>query len=334
VTANRNSPRQTVISGPTEAVTKAVGHLKDAGLSAKPLQVACAFHSPLVAGAGEEFARTLQSMYVHAPGLPVWANSTARPYDTVPHAVRAGLAEQIGSPVRFAEQIESMYEAGARVFTEVGPGKVLTSLVSAILGDRPHSTVTLEDARRGGLYGFLAGVAQLAVAGADVRTGKLYQGRDAVDPESATPVKPAGWTVDGQLVRLADGTIPPNALRPPRPVTELIVPESPTADGAPLSGPDALVAEFLRTSREMVNAQRDVLLSYLGAAGLPAAAASLPSLPSAAPVALPAAPATETASAAAPVAASAPAVPAAPAAAASAESAGLSADAVLESVLS
>jgi acyl transferase domain-containing protein len=230
VTANRNSPKQTVISGPTEAVTKAVGRLRDAGLSAKPLQVACAFHSPLVAGAADDFARTLQAMDVHAPRLPVWANSTAGPYDTDPHAVRAGLAGQIGSPVRFAEQIESMYAAGARVFTEVGPGKVLTRLVSAILGDRPHSTVTLEDARRGGLYGFLAGVAQLAVAGADVRTGKLYQGRDAVDPESATPRKPAGWTVDGQLIRLADGSIPPNALRPPRPVTELIVPEPPTQD--------------------------------------------------------------------------------------------------------
>src|SRR5690606_11160251 len=52
VAANRNSPRQTVISGPTEAVGEAVGRLRDAGLPAKRLQVACAFHSPLVAGAG------------------------------------------------------------------------------------------------------------------------------------------------------------------------------------------------------------------------------------------------------------------------------------------
>ncbi|WP_070010478.1 type I polyketide synthase, partial [Streptomyces abyssalis] len=348
VTANRNSPRQTVISGPTEAVTKAVGHLRDAGLSAKPLQVACAFHSPLVAGAGAEFARTLQSMYLHAPGLPVWANSTAEPYDTVPHAVRAGLAAQIGSPVRFAEQIESMYAAGARVFTEVGPGKVLTRLVSSILGDRPHSTVTLEDARRPGLYGFLAGVAQLAVAGADVRTGKLYQGRDAVDPESATPGRPAGWTVDGQLIRLADGTVPPNALRPPRPVTELIVPEPPTENGVTPSGPDALIAEFLRTSREMVTAQRDVLLRYLGAAELPPPPAGSPAPPfpttavspgtadapaaQAPPVPSASAPAPSVPAAASPAAASVPAavgaggVPSAPPV--------LSADAVLESVLS
>ena len=56
VTANRNSPRQTVISGPTESVRSAVGHLRDAGYTAKPVRVACAFHSPLVAGAGADFA--------------------------------------------------------------------------------------------------------------------------------------------------------------------------------------------------------------------------------------------------------------------------------------
>ncbi|MGH3311270.1 MAG: acyltransferase domain-containing protein, partial [Streptomyces sp.] len=269
VTANRNSPRQTVISGPSEAVAKAVGHLRDAGCPAKPLQVACAFHSPLVAGAGEAFVDMLREVPVHAPAVQVWANSTAEPYAADPEAVRAGLARQIGSPVRFADQIEAMYAAGARVFTEVGPGRVLTRLVSAVLGDRPHRVITLDGGRRGGLYGFLAAVAQLAVAGADVRTGKLFQGRDAVDPETAVAAKPAGWTVDGQLVRLADGTIPPNALRPARPVTELIVPETPAQDGVPLSGPDALIAEFLRTSREMVTAQRDVLLRYLGATELP-----------------------------------------------------------------
>jgi acyl transferase domain-containing protein len=327
VTANRNSPQQTVISGPSDAVTKAVTHLRDAGFSVKSLQVACAFHSPLVAGAGAAFAEVLREMDVREPGIPVFANRTAEPYDTDPHAVRAGLAEQIASPVRFADQIEAMYAAGARVFTEVGPGKVLTRLVTAVLGDRPHTTVTFEDARRGGLYGFLSGIAQLAVAGTDVRTGKLFQGRDAVDPETATPVSPAGWTVDGQLIRLADGSIPPNALQPARPVTELIVPESPTQDGVPLSGPDALIAEFLRSSREMVAAQRDVLLRYLGATELPPGPAVTDALPAPATVALPAAmpaptampaPAVEAASAGAPAPAAAPA---------------LDADAVLGSVL-
>ncbi len=31
-----------------------------------------------------------------------------------------------------------MYDAGARLFVEVGPRNVLTGLVGAILGERPH----------------------------------------------------------------------------------------------------------------------------------------------------------------------------------------------------
>ncbi|MFD4701654.1 SDR family NAD(P)-dependent oxidoreductase [Streptomyces niveus] len=269
VAANRNSPTQTVISGPTEQVAAAVGRLRDAGHPVKPLQVACAFHSPLLAGAGDAFADRLDALTVYPPAFDVWANRTAEPYPTDPAGVRAGLAAQIGSPVRFAEQIESMYAAGARVFAEVGPGRVLSRLVSAVLGDRPHHTIPLDGGRPGGLGGFLTALARLAVNGADVRTGRLFRGRDAVDPQTAVAERSPGWTVDGQLVRLADGTIPPTALHPARPVTELIVPEnqSPHSPHTPHSAPDALVAEFLRTSRDLVAAQRDVLMTYLGGPG-------------------------------------------------------------------
>ncbi|MFC9744970.1 SDR family NAD(P)-dependent oxidoreductase [Streptomyces niveus] len=269
VAANRNSPTQTVISGPTEQVAVAVGRLRDAGHPVKPLQVACAFHSPLLAGAGDAFADRLEALTVYPPAFDVWANRTAEPYPTDPAGVRAGLAAQIGSPVRFAEQIESMYAAGARVFAEVGPGRVLSRLVSAVLGARPHQTIPLDGGRPGGLGGFLTALARLAVNGADVRTGRLFRGRDAVDPQTAVAERSPGWTVDGQLVRLADGTIPPTALHPARPVTELIVPEnqSPHSPHTPHSAPDALVAEFLRTSRDLVAAQRDVLMTYLGGPG-------------------------------------------------------------------
>ncbi|MFJ1910838.1 SDR family oxidoreductase [Streptomyces sp. NPDC088147] len=295
VAANHNAPRQTVISGPTEPMAAAVAHLRDAGHPAKPLQVACAFHSPLLAGAGDAFADRLESMTVYPTAFDVWANRTAESYPAEPAAIRAGLAAQIGAPVRFTEQIEAMYAAGARVFAEVGPGRVLSKLVSAVLGDRPHRTIPLDGGRGAGLTGFLTALAQLAVSGADVRAGRLFQGRDAVDPETAVPGRTAGWTVDGQLVRLADGSIPPNALHPARPVTELIVPENYAPHGAAASGPDALVAEFLRTSRDLVAAQRDVMLSYLGGpAAVPAdrppvyAAAPQLSAPAALPAPVPA----------------------------------------------
>ncbi|OLZ51278.1 type I polyketide synthase [Amycolatopsis keratiniphila] len=260
VTANRNSPEQTVISGPTDAVGVAVDRLRVRGFGAKSLPVACAFHSPLVAPAETEFARVLGTVAVREPEIPVWANRTAAPYPSTPDGIRAGLAAQIGAPVRFADQIEAMYAAGARTFVEAGPGSVLTRLVGAVLDGRPHRTVTLEGGRRTGIPGFLAALARLAVAGADVRTGRLFTGRACSDALSARPPKKAGWTVDGHLVRTADGEIPAIALHPAQRIpTEAIVTSRPGTDGG-----EALISEFLRTSREMIAAQRDVLLGYLG----------------------------------------------------------------------
>ncbi|GGV85836.1 hypothetical protein GCM10015535_33110 [Streptomyces gelaticus] len=278
VVANHNSPRQTVISGPTADVETAVEQLRAQGLKATRIPVACAFHSTLVAAAGDTFAATLASVPLETPTVQVWSNRTAAVYPTTPDAIRAELAAQIGSPVRFVEQIEAMYEAGARIFVETGPGAVLTRQVAEILGDLPHRTVTLEARRGTGLSGFLAALAELAIAGVDVRTGWLFQGRDAVDAAQVPRRRRAGWTVDGHLVRTADGAIPATALHPAQRIPEALVTtrsgthgdhgqvlRTDTAHGGEGTGSEALISEFLRTSREMLAAQRDVLLGYLGA---------------------------------------------------------------------
>ncbi|WP_371273139.1 SDR family NAD(P)-dependent oxidoreductase [Streptomyces sp. MUSC 14] len=275
VVANVNSPEQTVISGPTADVETAVRLLREAGLGARRIPVACAFHSPLVATAGERFAKVLAGKPVRAPEFPVWANRTAAPYPADPDAVRAELAAQIGSPVDFAAQIEAMYAAGARLFVEAGPGTVLTRLVGKILGDRPHRTVACEPTADSGLRGWLDALARLAVAGRPVRTAWLLRGRDAVDALRAPAPKRPGWTVDGHLVRTADGALLPGALAPARRVVE-----TPVTTDQPHGTPadrDALISEFLRTSREMIAAQRDVLLTYFGAT--PGATAPAPAPP-------------------------------------------------------
>ncbi|MGW7383568.1 SDR family NAD(P)-dependent oxidoreductase [Streptomyces sp. NPDC054794] len=280
VVANRNSPEQTVISGPTDDVTTAVRLLRGAGFGVRRVPVACAFHSPVVAGAGERFAEVLRDRTLRPPEFPVFANRTAAPYGSDADAVRAELAAQIGAPVAFVAQIEAMYEAGARTFVEAGPGTVLTRLVGRILGDRPHRAVACEPRPDSGLHGWLDALAQLAVAGSPVRTAWLLRGRDAVDAVRTPAPKRPGWTVDGHLVRTAAGELLPGALAPARRVVETTVTTN-HPYGVP-AGQDALISEFLRTGREMIAAQRDVLLTYLGAVP---GAASLPAPP--APGALP-----------------------------------------------
>ncbi|WP_394617227.1 SDR family NAD(P)-dependent oxidoreductase [Lentzea sp. JNUCC 0626] len=290
VIANHNAPEQTVISGPSAAVDAAMSALAEASLSATALPVACAFHSPVVAAAGPVFGAVLAHTGIREPDRPVWANRTAARYERSASAVRAELAAQIGSPVLFTEQIEAMYADGARVFVEAGPGSVLGGLVGKILGDRPHTVVTPGE---NGLRGLLTALARLAAAGIDVRPGPLHSGRHAMDLTFAEPPARPRWTVDGHLVRTKDGDVVPGGLTPARRITTIT--DSRTTAVTTPSGREALVSEFLRASRELVAAQRDVMLGYLGSSGAGAVASTpvveLPAVRALAPAAAPPRPA-------------------------------------------
>ncbi|WP_246258446.1 type I polyketide synthase [Amycolatopsis anabasis] len=256
VIANHNAPNQIVLSGRSAEVDRAVESLRARAFPAKRLPVACAFHSPVVAAASAEFAADLAAEDVRAPRRPVWANRTARAYPADAD-VRAELAGQLAAPVRFADQIEDMYAAGARVFLEVGPGKVLTGLVGTILGNRPHTAVATDSGT--GLRGLLTALARLAVSGVDIRTEWLFRGRAGGDAE---PAKRPPWTVDGQLVRRTDGGRTPNGLVPAQRIPRMTMTEN-------TGTRDDVVVEFLRTNREIIAAQRDVLLGYFGQATAP-----------------------------------------------------------------
>ena len=75
------------------------------------------------------------------PGDVVWSNTTATPYPKEPDEIRDLLADHVVSPVHFVTQISRMYDAGCRIFVEVGPGRVMSGLIGRILGDKPHLVV-------------------------------------------------------------------------------------------------------------------------------------------------------------------------------------------------
>ncbi|RDI34995.1 acyl transferase domain-containing protein [Lentzea flaviverrucosa] len=244
VVANHNAPEQVVISGPTEAVARAVEVLRAAGLTVKDIPVGAAFHSPLMAGARDRFAARLAEISLGETRFPVWSNVSAAPHENV----LEGLSAQLAGRVRFVDQIESMYAAGARIFVEAGPGGVLTSLVGKTLADRPHQALRCDDH-----VTFLRTLATLAVAGVEVDTAPLFE--DRAEPATAVPPRP-GWYVDGGLVRDANGEALPGGLRPAT--------EFPTLRVGSGLGRDEIIEKFLDGMRDAVSAQRDVLLSYLG----------------------------------------------------------------------
>jgi acyl transferase domain-containing protein/NAD(P)H-dependent flavin oxidoreductase YrpB (nitropropane dioxygenase family)/NAD(P)-dependent dehydrogenase (short-subunit alcohol dehydrogenase family) len=269
VLANQNSPAQTVISGFSPAIEAALVALKLYGLAAKPVEVACAFHSPVLARAQPLYAGHLRDADMSVPQLPVYSNTTASPYCTDPAAIKALLAQHLVEPVRFVEQIERMYADGARIFIEVGPGRVLTGLVEAILVGKSHHTVVTAQKGRPGVAQFLQALARLAVLTDDVDVSTLYAGRQValLDLDQPCRLAPSTWLINGQRARPLQGTLPSHAgeaLTPPARLSEASITPA-TAQRADVP-PERVVLDFLSNVREMVNAQRDVMLGFLGQA--------------------------------------------------------------------
>ena len=139
VIANINSEHQAVIGGATEAVTQAMGVLQKAGYEVSELPVSHAFHTSIVAPASEPLRQELARLRMESPRLPIVANVNGEFYPTGPGVVPQMLdllAKQVASPVQFVKGLRTLYEAGARVFVEVGPKKALQGFAEDVLGDR------------------------------------------------------------------------------------------------------------------------------------------------------------------------------------------------------
>lgn len=137
--ANYNSPAQTVISGPAEAIRRAAPVCERAGAQVfVPLPVSAPFHSRYMMEASRNYTEFLQGFTFNRLRLTVISNVTGRPYpqDDPTTAVRSLLAEQMIQPVRWVQSIRQLATAGVCTFKEIGPGSVLTRLTQEIQRDR------------------------------------------------------------------------------------------------------------------------------------------------------------------------------------------------------
>ena len=125
--ANLNAPGQVVAAGALEDIGWLVGNARDLGIRrAIELDVAGAFHTPLMEPARSRLAAALAGVGVRPLAFPVWANVTARPMAR--GDVKELLSRQITSPVRFGETLRGMADAGIEAFVHVGPGDVTAGL--------------------------------------------------------------------------------------------------------------------------------------------------------------------------------------------------------------
>ncbi len=132
---NFNAPGQTVIAGHREAVERAIVAAKARGAKRGVLlPVSAPFHSSLLRPAAERLGKYLGDVTIGTTTIPVVHNVDAA-VAPEPSAIRAALAKQAASPVRWVETVQAFVAAGATHILECGPGQVLTGLCKRIAPD-------------------------------------------------------------------------------------------------------------------------------------------------------------------------------------------------------
>ena len=221
VIANINSEHQAVIGGASQAVAQAMEVFQKAGFEVAALPVSHAFHTSIVAAASEPLRGVLQRLHLESPRVPIVANVSGEFYpmgpDVVPQMLEI-LAQQVAAPVQFVKGLRTLYDAGARVFVEVGPKKALQGFAEDVLGDRGDAVSFFTNhPKNGDIPSFNQALCGLYAAG-------LGRGQAEVSRESA--VKP-----------VTSVSAPPSPAETAKPIPfAASAPVAPTTSAAPVNG--------------------------------------------------------------------------------------------------
>jgi len=141
--ANINSSEQILISGNTGAVERAAKLATDRGAKrAVMLPVSAPFHCSLMKPAQDLLAKDLQALIFQKPDVPVACNVDAVLVEDGDLS-RDALVRQVTGSVKWNQSIHLLIAQGVERFIEVGPGKVLSSLMRQI--DRSKSASNVAD---------------------------------------------------------------------------------------------------------------------------------------------------------------------------------------------
>ncbi|WP_204068865.1 type I polyketide synthase, partial [Planobispora siamensis] len=260
VVANINSTRQAVVGGATAAVEAVVETFRNAGMTATRIPVSHAFHTSIVAPAGEPLKDALRRLDIRPPARPIVANVTGEfyPADADVDTMLDILGRQVASPVRFVTGLRTLYEAGARVFVEVGPKKALHGFAEDVLGSVHDDVLALytNHPKNGDVASFNQALCGLYAAGLGFGTAP------AVPGESAIRVTAPG------------GSATREAAPRPEPARAAHVPTGPVTPARPVSAARSPMTteNYTELGRLFARTLEQGLALYGGAAGAPPSA--------------------------------------------------------------
>tara|TARA_R110002073_G_scaffold229245_4_gene390086 strand:- start:1569 stop:2507 length:939 start_codon:yes stop_codon:yes gene_type:complete len=141
--ANFNSPGQVVIAGHRNAVLKGIDLAKSKGAKrAVMLPMSIPSHCSLMNPAVKGMRQQLEKITLQSPTIPILHNVDVQMHHDAT-SIKDILVQQLYSPVRWADTIQTLATAGVTHIAECGPGKILTGLNKRI--DKNIQNLSLTD---------------------------------------------------------------------------------------------------------------------------------------------------------------------------------------------
>ena len=123
-----NAPAMCVAAGPHAAVDALEATLKARGVEARRLQTSHAFHSRMMDPLLPDFTARVAKVKRSAPLIPYVSNVTGTWITPSQATDPAYWAQHLRQAVRFADGVAALFQDGARIGLEVGPGRTLSTL--------------------------------------------------------------------------------------------------------------------------------------------------------------------------------------------------------------
>jgi malonyl CoA-acyl carrier protein transacylase len=137
VVACDNAPGQVIIAGLITGLDAAAETAKAAGNRVRKLDVAGAFHSPLMEPAVAGLQAAIDATTFREPHTTVWSAVTAAPIDDPPRR----LIDSLTHPVLFRPGLLGLHATGVRRFVDAGPGEVAAGLARKTFADAESTDV-------------------------------------------------------------------------------------------------------------------------------------------------------------------------------------------------
>lgn len=140
-----NAPRETVLSGPADAVAAIRNELDETTRARfRDLDTDTAFHSALMDPAREAFARVLVKTKFSQGIIPVASDVSGTVY-TDPAVARAELTAQVTAPIDWVRTVSMLRDRGVTRYVELPPAGTLRRLIGRIHSDA--TIITLDEPR-------------------------------------------------------------------------------------------------------------------------------------------------------------------------------------------